>query len=649
MRRSKSDPAKYARNYRSISQRRMTEHDAYNEEAEMKRLKEILVNSEAHLKNDREDNKRQREEPIKQERTAETSAYDQNEDDDLIVIPKKKKAKKQPRVELTPQEIRKAKLVHKNATRKLKQLTDRAEQKQKRAELYSKLKDTAISNEERDLLSSSSTLGKRETKREALKRLLQKERIGMSLTNEERDLLYSERGNEESHQLLNAPFECNDVQVQAVDEKQGSSKSKKKQNAEVIDRGDAHEHDGRDSSCDKGDAAEKIKMECSDANDEPTMNNNAVESRRPELPAAPVDLVAQMMASFTSLKSRTDEENKKAEEEPSMSELERIAQNEEKQKKVKVYVATNPVLVKTAASLGLKPNLEGLTSRRVLEIKRPADVEAKRFDLPVSSMEFEIMDAIRNNDVTILCSETGSGKSTQAPQFLYEAGFTLGSGERLIDWNHATTSCGSCIDSKACLLRNGPGRWSEYQREIKVGNLVAYQTRYETAGLGENTRIKFMTDGILLQEIQSDLLLRKYGVIILDEAHERNLNTDVLLGLLSVAIPLRRKASEEKGSNITPLKLVVMSATLRIEDFTENDKLFPSAKPAVIRVPGRTHPVTIHHSKVTELDDYERLAYKKYSRYTKTAEGRHSIISDWQARNHSDSEEVAEATQSQGD
>jgi ATP-dependent RNA helicase DHX37/DHR1 len=70
------------------------------------------------------------------------------------------------------------------------------------------------------------------------------------------------------------------------------------------------------------------------------------------------------------------------------------------------------------------------------------------------------------------------------------------------------------------------------------GNLVAYKTRYETAGLGRQTRITFMTDGILLQEIQTNLLLRKYSVIVLDEAHERNLNTDVLIGLLSVALPL---------------------------------------------------------------------------------------------------------------
>ena len=85
-----------------------------------------------------------------------------------------------------------------------------------------------------------------------------------------------------------------------------------------------------------------------------------------------------------------------------------------------------------------------------------------------------------------------------------------------------------------------------------------------------------------------------------------NLNTDVLLGLLSVALPMRSKASEE--GSLPPLKLVIMSATLKVEDFTENTRLFPnsesSSRPALVTVPGRTHPVSIHHSKVTELDDY---------------------------------------------
>jgi ATP-dependent RNA helicase DHX37/DHR1 len=146
---------------------------------------------------------------------------------------------------------------------------------------------------------------------------------------------------------------------------------------------------------------------------------------------------------------------------------------------------------------------------------------------------------------------------------------------------------------------------------IKNDNVVAYQTRYEKAGLGPSTHIKFMTDGILLQEIQSDLLLRKYGSIVIDEAHERNLNTDVLLGLLSAALPMRRKAAEE--GSLPPLKLIIMSATLRVEDFTENERLFPdkNRRPALVKVPGRTYPVSIHHSKVTELDDYEMAAFDK--------------------------------------
>lgn len=230
------------------------------------------------------------------------------------------------------------------------------------------------------------------------------------------------------------------------------------------------------------------------------------------------------------------------------------------------------------------------------------------------------------------CLETGSGKSTQVPQFLYEAGFSIPQKSikkandelhfdqhLLIGITQPRRVAAVSTAKRVCYeMGHGDGRTIRSSRNGSdggKGNLVAYQTRYETAGLGSATHIKFMTDGILLQEIQSDLLLRKYGAIVIDEAHERNLNTDVLLGLLSVALPLRRKAADE--GSLSPLKLVIMSATLRVEDFTENTRLFPKGEdgvwrqPALVKVPGRTFPVSIHHSKVTELDDYGKFALKR--------------------------------------
>jgi len=146
---------------------------------------------------------------------------------------------------------------------------------------------------------------------------------------------------------------------------------------------------------------------------------------------------------------------------------------------------------------------------------------------------------------------------------------------------------------------------------------------------------------LLLREAQSDLLLRKYSAVVLDEAHERNVNTDVLIGLLSRAIPLRRKLADEAaalwksglverlGDEASaademrrlssdgyppglprPLKLIIMSATLRTEDFTMNRRLFASPPP-VVTVKSRQFPVTMHFSRRTELVDYVDVAFKR--------------------------------------
>jgi len=360
-------------------------------------------------------------------------------------------------------------------------------------------------------------------------------------------------------------------------------------------------------------------------------------------------LAAQMMASLTTLKTKSKAQVEKAQQQESESAAERKRQEELEQAKQsaarKRYVPTDPIEIKTTQSYEVNKAIyppQPVRSSKdstndnkhrmtmVREIQRPPEIVAARYELPVTGMEFEIMDAIRNHDVTILCAETGSGKSTQVVQFLYEAGL---SGSSSSDASSSPLMIGvtqprrvaAVSTAKRVCYEMGQGNG----QTILPNNLVAYQTRYETAGLGSQTHIKFMTDGILLQEIQHDLLLRRYSCIILDEAHERNLNTDVLIGLISGALQLRREAAAE----LPPLRVVIMSATLRVEDFTGNARLFSGAAaatnnmPAVVRVPGRAHPVTVHHSKVTELDDYG--AWNAWGRKTKTSRLGGVVVVQW--------------------
>ena len=147
-------------------------------------------------------------------------------------------------------------------------------------------------------------------------------------------------------------------------------------------------------------------------------------------------------------------------------------------------------------------------------------------------------------------------------------------------------------------------------------SVVAHQIRYSSTTSPE-TAIKFMTDGVLLRELASDFLLSRYSVVVVDEAHERGVNTDVLIGVLSRVAKLReakwRAHRDDKSvsqeSAIKPLRIVIMSATLRIEDFASNTSLF-ATPPPVIHIPARQHPVTMHFSRKT-TGDYVQEAYKK--------------------------------------
>ncbi|ORZ21480.1 P-loop containing nucleoside triphosphate hydrolase protein [Absidia repens] len=254
----------------------------------------------------------------------------------------------------------------------------------------------------------------------------------------------------------------------------------------------------------------------------------------------------------------------------------------------------------------LKSNTEGDLSNDVAKhfsvtVNRKPEIQAARLKLPVCGEEQVIMEAIRNNTVVIICGETGSGKTTQVPQFLYEAG-----------WSHPES------DNSGLIGVTQPRRVATVSMAKRVGeelNLseqeVSYQIRYD-ATVSNNTRIKFMTDGVLLRELSEDLLLTKYSTLIIDEAHERNLNTDILIGVVSRVLKLRADLSREDRQRIKPLRVVIMSATLRVSDFTENKALFPTPPP-VINVNARQFPVNIHFNRRTP-DDHVGEAFKKVSK-----------------------------------
>lgn len=233
-------------------------------------------------------------------------------------------------------------------------------------------------------------------------------------------------------------------------------------------------------------------------------------------------------------------------------------------------------------------------------VDRDSIIQEQRSQLPIFAEEQSIMEAIKGNPVVIICGETGSGKTTQVPQFLYEAGYG----------NSASSNPGLIAVTQ-------PRRVAAVSMAERVGfelndkSLVAYQIRYDSTTVTPKSVIKFMTDGILLREIQSDFLLSKYSIILLDEAHERNLNTDILVGLLSRIVKLRWKKSHEDPINFRPLRLVIMSATLNVEEFSKPSLFNPL--PPVLRVEARQHPVTVHFNRKTNTD-YLNDAFKTVSK-----------------------------------
>ena len=183
-------------------------------------------------------------------------------------------------------------------------------------------------------------------------------------------------------------------------------------------------------------------------------------------------------------------------------------------------------------------------------------------DLPICGRKDDIVEAIRNHQVVIIAGETGSGKTTQIPKFCLDAGRGING---LI----------GCTQPRRIAAVTVAARIAE-EMETEIGGFVGYKIRFQDHS-DDNAYIKIMTDGILLAEAQNDRWLNQYDTIIVDEAHERSLNIDFILGVLKTLLKKRRD-----------LKLIITSATIDTEKFS---KAFDDAP--IIEVSGRTYPVEV--------------------------------------------------------
>ncbi|KAK9351521.1 helicase [Lipomyces doorenjongii] len=206
-------------------------------------------------------------------------------------------------------------------------------------------------------------------------------------------------------------------------------------------------------------------------------------------------------------------------------------------------------------------------------------IREQKESLPAFAVRGELLKVIRDNQVVVVIGETGSGKTTQLTQFLYEDGY-------------CKRGIIGCTQPRRVAAMSVAKRVSE-EMSVELGRLVGYAIRFEDCTSSE-TMIKYMTDGVLLRESLQEPDLDKYSCIIMDEAHERALNTDVLMGLFKKILARRRD-----------LKLIVTSATMNADRFS---RFYGNAPQFTI--PGRTFPVDVLFSK-SPCEDYVDAAVKQ--------------------------------------
>ena len=204
--------------------------------------------------------------------------------------------------------------------------------------------------------------------------------------------------------------------------------------------------------------------------------------------------------------------------------------------------------------------------------KKKLSMKETRESLPIFPFRESLLEAVDNHQVLIIEGETGSGKTTQIPQYLFEAGYTDGSMKI------------GCTQPRRVAAMSVAARVAE-EMNVKLGSEVGYSIRFEDC-CTDKTVIKYMTDGMLLREFLREPDLASYSVIIIDEAHERTLHTDILFGLVKDIARFRKD-----------IKLLISSATLDAEKFSS---FFDDAP--IFRIPGRRFPVDIFYTKAPEAD-----------------------------------------------
>uniref|UniRef100_A0A8H7N3J5 Helicase ATP-binding domain-containing protein n=1 Tax=Bionectria ochroleuca TaxID=29856 RepID=A0A8H7N3J5_BIOOC len=204
--------------------------------------------------------------------------------------------------------------------------------------------------------------------------------------------------------------------------------------------------------------------------------------------------------------------------------------------------------------------------------KKALSIQETRKTLPIYKYRDEFLEALETHQILVIVGETGSGKTTQLPQYLHEAGYTK-NGMKV-----------GCTQPRRVAAMSVAARVAD-EVGVKVGNEVGYSIRFEDC-TSEKTILKYMTDGMLLREFMTEPDLAGYSALMIDEAHERTVHTDILLALI-------KDLSRERPD----LKLLISSATMNAEKFST---YFDDAP--IFNIPGRRYPVDIYYTPAPEAN-----------------------------------------------